>query len=143
MFKKKLRRTPVSSLYDVANVCDKSTGNVAVLVGSHDKQINVPTYDWTEHFDKKLKFKTIDNILEYHHFRMSSKEPGIVYCSRKLSDVAVKVSIIGNVPVTNDLPCIVQPKGFTKQRKEYLYTDIRDFCTEETKDLTAPDPAQY
>lgn len=136
----------MSSLYDLRDVCDNNTGNVAVLVGTHDKQVNVPTYEWTEHFHTGYKFKPIDNMLEYHHFTMSSEEKGIVYCSKKLGDTPVKVSILGDVPIekiTSDLPKIVNPKGFSTKRKEYLYTDIREFCTEETKDLTAPDPRTY
>lgn len=104
-------------------------------------KVNVPTYAWTEFFDKK--FIAIDNILDYHHFNMSSAEKGIVYCSKKLGDTPVRVSILGNIPVTNELPPVVPPRGFIRKRKEYLYTDIREFCTEETKDLTAPDPDIY
>ena len=76
---------------------------------------------------------------------MSSKEPGIVYCSNKLDDKSERVSIIEDisVPITKDLPKIVEAKGLSKKRKEYLFTDIREFCSEETKDLTAPDPDKY
>ena len=115
-----------------------------MLVGTHDQQIKVPTYEWSEHLHAKLKFKTIPNITDYHHFRMSSKEKGIVYCSKTLRGETVRIPIIENISaVTDELPAVVPPRGFTRQRKEYLYTDIREFCTEETKDLTAPDPDKY
>ena len=75
---------------------------------------------------------------------MSSTEKGIVYCSKTLRGEAVRIQIIENIPsVTSELPTVVPPSGFTRQRKEYLYTEIREFCTDETKDLTAPDPDKY
>ncbi|XP_066918891.1 uncharacterized protein [Clytia hemisphaerica] len=142
-FKKSFRKTHVSSLYDVAKVCDSTKCNISVLVGTHDQKIHVPTYDWTEHFIQK-KFKPIENLLEYHHFRMSSDEPGFVYCSKTFDDLPTKICIVEDFrKVSHDLPSVVEPKGFSRQRKEYLYTDIREFCTEETKNITAPDPDHY
>ena len=113
------------------------------MVGKHDMTINVPTHEWTEHFEKKLKFVDIPNILDYHHFVLSSSEKGVVLCSRRLGDTPEKVSIIGKVPITSELPPVVKPRGLSQKRKEYLFTDIREFCTEETKDITAPDPSNY
>eukprot|EP00111_Clytia_hemisphaerica_P021625 TCONS_00063608-protein len=70
-FKKKLRSTRVSSPYEIADVYDQSKCNFAVLVGNHNKDITVQTYDWSHYFEKELRFQTIKDILKYHHFRMS------------------------------------------------------------------------
>uniref|UniRef100_A0A7M5XGV4 DUF7869 domain-containing protein n=2 Tax=Clytia hemisphaerica TaxID=252671 RepID=A0A7M5XGV4_9CNID len=140
-FKKQLRKTRVSSLYEIADVCSKSKSNFPVLVGNHNKEINVVTYDWTTYFEKDLNFQAIKDILQYHHFRMTKEEPGIVTCLKSLDDEPVKVSIFHkrNPPkVTSELPTIVTPKGFTKQRASYLRKEIRQFCTPGTEDLVAP-----
>ena len=133
----------VSSLYDVRDVCHASSCNFPVLVGTHDQKISVPTYNWTEYF-QDLGFEEIKNIKEFHHFRISAADPGYVTCTKNLDDDPVRICVVENVDeVRTNLPDIVPPKGFSKKRKEYLFTDIREFCTEETKDITAPDPDDY
>ena len=108
------------------DVCNSTKVNVAVLAGTHDKEVNVPTYEWTEYFDKKYKFVDIKDLLEYHHFTMSSKEKGIVYCSKRLGDEPVKVSIIGKIPLesisnTNELPDIIPPKRIPAEKKRLSF----------------------
>uniref|UniRef100_A0A7M5WUX8 DUF7869 domain-containing protein n=1 Tax=Clytia hemisphaerica TaxID=252671 RepID=A0A7M5WUX8_9CNID len=140
-FKKKLRSTRVSSIYEIADVCDKSKCNFSVLVGNHNKEMNVHTYDWTTYFEKVLNFKTIKDLLSYHHFRMSKDEPGIVHCYASLDDEPTTVSIFkknSTTSITPVLPNIVEPKGFTKQRTDYLRKEIRQFCRPGTEDLVAP-----
>ena len=133
----------VSSLYDVRDVCDKTECNVAVLVGTHDQKIYVPTFDWSSYFEK-LKFKSIDNLLQYHHFRMSAEDPGFVTCLKTFDDTPVRVRVVEDIAaITRNLPEVIPPKGLSRNRKEYLFTDIREFCTNETKDITAPDPDSY
>ena len=140
-FKKKLRKTRVSSLYEIAKVCDDGKCNFSVLVGSHNKEIYVQTYDWTQHFEKKLKFKKLDDLLTFHHFHISKDEPGIITCYETLDSEPVKVSIFckRNPPkVTSELPAVVPPKGFTINRADYLRKEIRQFCSPGTEDLVAP-----
>jgi len=140
-FKKQLRRTRVSSLYQIAEVCGNSKCNFPVLVGDHNKDVNVITYDWTSYFEKELKFKTLDDILPYQHFRMTKDEPGVVSCLMSLDDEPVKMSIfrMRDPPeVSSKLPAVVEPKGFTIKRAEYLRKEIRPFCTHGTEDLVAP-----
>ncbi|XP_066913328.1 uncharacterized protein [Clytia hemisphaerica] len=140
-FKKKLRSTYVSSLYEIGEVCDSTKCNFAVLVGNHNKEIYVKTYDWTTHFEKTLKFLKFKDMLKYHHFRMSKDEPGIVSCLETLDAEPVKISLFRkrNAPaVTSVLPDVVEPKGFTKARADYLRKEIRQFCKHGTEKLVAP-----
>ena len=72
---------------------------------------------------------------------MSKDEPGIVSCYETLNSEPVKISVFRkrNPPVvTAELPDIVEPKGFTKARAEYLRKEIRQFCKHGTEDLVAP-----
>ena len=72
---------------------------------------------------------------------MSKDEPGIVRCFASLDDKPTIVSIFKKNTETNIspvLPDVVEPKGFTKQRAEYLRKEIRQFCRPGTEDLVAP-----
>ena len=72
---------------------------------------------------------------------MTINEPGIISCYKTLDDEPVKINIFRkkNPPiVTATLPDIVEPKGFSKQRSEYLRKEIRQFCRHGTEDLVAP-----
>ena len=141
-FKKKVRTTPMSSLYEVAGVCDGSgDSNFAVLVGCHDGKIQVPTYNWSQHLG--TFFRRVPNIKLFHHFRMSDREPGTLYCYRHLNDVSPQQFQLlkkGVMNVPPQLPPVIQPDGLSEERIKYLYDEIREFCSDETKDLVAPAP---
>ena len=124
------------------------TATFSVLVGEHDKTIHINTYNWTDHFSS-LGFRSIPNILDYHHFRMSIEDPGIVNCFKGLDEEEqpFKVRILKSIPSNTNLPSefkslpsVVPPKGFTEARKQYLYYEIRQFCIPGTEDYVAPLP---
>ena len=80
----------------------------------------------------------------FHHFRLSSKYPrGEVYCYTHLNDPdPVKFNLLKKdvENVSSKLPPIVQSNGLSEERIRYLYNDIREFCSHENKDMTAPAP---
>ena len=47
------------------------------------------------------------------------------------------------MPPVNTLSDIVPPKGMDDAGRAYLYKEIREFCSEETKDLVCPKPLGY
>ena len=133
------------TLIDVVKVClDSSANNFTELVGSHDKKVNVEVYNWKDHLSKY--FKAIPNILEYPHFRMSKESPGIVCCLKHLNGEVDKIKTLKNHANINqitaaELPSLVAPKGFTDDRKNYLFNDIRPFCKIGTENEVAPPPS--
>ena len=128
------------TLYDVAKVCQESgKSNFVELVGTHDKEVKVPSYDWTSHLG--IFFKKIPNIKEYQHFTFSKSQPGKVKCTKHHGDEATVVDILrSNVEITRALPALIAPMGFIPERKNYLFKEIRPFCRAETADLVAPPP---
>ena len=128
-------------MYDIANVCDQSShSNVSVLVGTHDGKVLVPVYDWATKLAEY--FHTVKNILQYQHFKMSSSEPGVVNCFKELSDEPTKIRILRVDPkeIKEDLPKILEPKGFSLERSKYLNEEIRPFCFPGKEDSGAPLP---
>ena len=130
------------NLYDVGKVCqESSTANFVQFVGLHDKKVKVATYDWTNHLGKF--FNKIDNIKDYQHFSFNKSEPGIVSCLRNLGDEPRKFNILKRAvdEIWNEqLPPIIEPVGFTLERQQYLFREIRPFCHSESRDLVAPHP---
>ena len=39
-----------------------------------------------------------------------------------------------------ELPAVIEPDGFSNERKQYLYKEIRQFCQPGTEDQVAPEP---
>ena len=113
VFKKKLKESATSSLYDVADVCDNSgTCNFAVLVGSHDMKIRVPTFDLLGHL-RNIGFTAINAIKEYYHFRMSCDESSMVTCLKSLEDKTIKVCLVKNlIGISNTVPPVIPPNVF-------------------------------
>lgn len=49
-----------------------------------------------------------------------------------------KTKLLSGIP--EGMPRIVPPEGLSQKRREYLFNEIREFCTEESKDLVCPEP---
>ena len=47
-----------------------------------------------------------------------------------------------NLPQPDLLPPVIPPKGISRERAEYLYKEIREFCRPGTEDLVAPEVNQ-
>ena len=138
--KKKLRKTFTSSLFDVINCIEESSkNNVAELVGLESGKVLVPVYDWHKLCEKF--FKELPGISQFHHFRMTKDDIGVVYCRKTWEDKEIPINILkGSKPKKNDFPKKIVPKGLTEERKKYLFEKIRKFCTDEWKDTVAPNP---
>ena len=84
LLKKRFRRTVVSSLDELARVVEDSADvNTSQLVGAHDGEVLVPTFDWASYLGRV--FKKVKGIKKYHVFRFTANAPGIVVL-KKTSD---------------------------------------------------------
>jgi len=119
LFKQAFRRTPVSSLADIACVVNNSTVsgiNVAQLVGHESGQSFVPCKNWQKFLESS--FKPLPQIKAYHHFRFSAREPGIVFAklfadsNEERFDLRVKPSI-----AFSPNPEIIPPPGLDNKRQ--------------------------
>ena len=120
--KRKFRKTPVSSLDDLARVVDDSAAcNVCQLVGAQDGCVLIPTQDWAGFLSSY--FRRLDGIKQYHHLHFERDHPGAVFLrktavaeeeERKLLRVAWRPSVV-------DKPPSITPQGLSYERRKYLY----------------------
>lgn len=119
-----------------------STGlNKAQLVGTHDGTVIVPVYEWSSFLEQS--FERVPNIKNYHHFRFSKDNPGMVYFKERSSSQEQSMMLLENrgiLPLAARLPVKLSPAGLSQERQQYLYREIRQFCKPGTEDLVAPSP---
>ena len=115
------------TIYDVASVTESSSSiNVAELVGTRDMEVFVPTYNWSSYLE--TYFKRLKNILDYHHFKASKSEPGVITCQQTVMSEPVKFNLHKDkyhLPKNTVLPEVSQPKGLSEERRTYLFNEIR------------------
>ena len=141
LVKQKTRKTFISSLFDIARAVEESaTVNTAEFVGLHNGTVLIPTYDWMTYLGQF--FKKIPHLKTYHHFRFDKDYPGTVFCKEYWSSEEIALNILQsdiNLPQPDLLPPVITPKGISRDRAEYLYKEIREFCRVGTEDLVAPE----
>jgi len=78
----------------------------------------------------------------FHHFRFSSSEPGTVYAKIHANSPEEHFNLARKKDlVFSSQAQIISPPGLDSARQTYLFNNIQDFCTDETKDLVCPKPA--
>ena len=139
LIKQKARRTFISSLFDIARVVKESASvNVAEFVGLHNGTVHVPTFDWATYLGQF--YKKLANIKSYYHFRFDKEFPGTVFCKQYwfLEERAIYLLRNRNQLLQPaQLPDIVSPQGISRERAQYLYKEIREFCRDGTENLVA------
>ena len=144
LLKKKFRRTKVSCLEDIRRVVEESADvNHAQLVGTQSGESVVPTYNWTSLLSPRMK--KISGIKRLHHITITAdQKDGVKVTVKQYSDNNPKaVPLLRDKtwrPSPNDLPPVISPAGLDAARQWYLHNEIREYCTEETKDLVCPLP---
>ena len=140
LVKQKTRRTFISSLFDIARAVEESASvNVAEFVGLHNGTVCVPTFDWVTYLGQF--FKKLPNIKSYYHFRFDKDFPGTIFCKQYWFSEETAINLLRNrnqLPRPGQLPATVSPQGISRERAEYLYKEIREFCRDGTEDLVAP-----
>ena len=143
LLKQKLRKEPVPSLKEMEATVHRSTlqeVNIAQLVGDERGTVFVPMYDWQAFL---IPFsKAVKGIKQYHHFSFSHPAQGVVMATTHAEGptqiLPVLVGDAGAVP--HAPPPLVQSPGLSAYCKWYLFNSIRDFCTDDTKDIMCPQP---
>ena len=80
LFKRLFWRTVFGCLDDIVGVVARSAEvNHAQLVAKQNREVLVPTYNWSEELQPHFKQTAFRGIKKYHHFHFDSKKPGKVY----------------------------------------------------------------
>ncbi|KAG8266542.1 hypothetical protein J6590_108221 [Homalodisca vitripennis] len=141
LLKKKFRVTNVSSLSDLVDCIEKSTPskrvNSAVMVGNEKGEVALKTYDWLRFFQNHSA-KKIAHITQYNHFEFSVEYKGKVHCKTELDGNEFVHQIFALQDGPHGFPDEIIPEGMTRQRREYLHKNIRQYCKEEFKDTLCP-----
>ncbi|KAK2549020.1 hypothetical protein P5673_030649 [Acropora cervicornis] len=75
-----------------------------------------------------LVFIKLLNIKKYHHFRFSKDQPGKVYFTEFFTSPQQSRMLLKNpknLPLTSVLPSALNPEGLSRERKEFLFKEIR------------------
>ena len=146
VFKRKYRRTKISCLEDVKNVAEESAVvNLCQLVGTQSGEVLVPTYNWSEFL--KGKMKKLTGIKKLHQISLTADDrEGVKVTVKEYSDSDTKTLKLPTDrewrPTISDLPSQVTPAGLDSKRQWYLYHEIREYCSDETKDDVCPLPRE-
>lgn len=144
--KQSFRRTKVDTLDDIANSVSRSSFvNVPQLVGTLDGTCLVKMFNWSDFFEQHMVKTALTGIKQMHHFRFEAKSPGMVFVKNSSTDSEKKIKLVKHTswsPSSSDLPEKIVPPGLPLERQWYLYEKIREFCSEEAKNIVCPKPSQ-
>ena len=141
LMKQRLRRTFVSSLFDILEANDKPTlsgVNCGKLVGLHDGTVLVKTYDWASYLAPY--FKKLTGISKFHHFRFTKNDPGKVFYREDADSREREFQMLKDINrlPPRVVPLQVLPSGLDEERRRYLQKEIREYCQPGTEDFVAP-----
>ena len=131
-------------MQDIVEVVEKSAHvNYAQQVGTQSGEIIVPTYNWQGLLSPF--FKRIPSITKFHQFKITKNNNGkVILTLRKYSNTTeTTVDVLKSTCtcIPTNLPEIIQPKGLSLDRQWYLHDKIRQFCSDDYKDLVCPKPS--
>ena len=141
LFKRLFKCTKVGSIAEIEEVVNQSAVcNVAQVVCHEDRSMIVPMYNWSTLLASH--FKKIVGIKKFHHFRMLSSTPGILYVKEHTDTEEVSLTLLRDnwQPNSASLPPRLEPQDLSNDRKWYLYEHIHQFYADEQKDVACPRP---
>ena len=140
LFKHSYRRKRVGSLLAIAQVINSSADcNYSQLELHKDGSTIVPMYNWTDFFPLP-RLKKISGIKKFHHFRMSSSSPGLVFAKQWSDSPEVTFLLFKEpwTPAVDELPAVGPQRGLSTERQWYLYDSIHQFCPDNDTDIVCP-----
>ena len=142
------RRSKIYTYNQLVKVIEESSKKHNVCQPYRDLLMNEPQIiyrDWTAWLAKY--FKQVSKITSYHHFKMSSKNPGRLIIKEKVEaketiiDLLKKELILHEENLFAGQPEKLIPLGLSIERQWYLYDQIRMHIPDENdKDSTCPKP---
>ncbi|CAG8500507.1 12472_t:CDS:1 [Gigaspora rosea] len=137
--KKVYRNHKSNVISDIEKTINNSSkGNKAILCNNG---LGWAWHDFSLLFNNH--FKNFPNLKQYYHFRFSSlpTDIGKVYASTKSSGPEISFQILceNNFDINTTLKTI-PIKLLTKERKNYLYTKIRQHVDDPYKDVYCANP---
>ena len=143
LIKQRFRHTRVDCIDDLARLVERSSNvNIAQPVGNQlTGERIVPLFNWHNYL--QAKFRKLSHIKQIHKFVFSSDCPGTVKISEFSNTDESTITLLRDAtwsPSPAELPQLLYPSGLSNERQWYLYEKIRDFCSDDTKDIVCPLP---
>ncbi|XP_070174272.1 uncharacterized protein [Littorina saxatilis] len=146
LLKKCFRKSEVHCLDDLCDAVRRSTSvkkvNVPQLVTTENGQIHVTSYNWQAFLSPF--FRPLPGMKKVGHFRFSSEVPGSVFFRESLGDDETEFRMLTDVravrTLRDALPPVIPPPGLSRERKLYLFQNIRAFVTPDKQDVLCPHP---
>ena len=128
LLKLKLRKSEVDNLNDLVKVVEDSTPggfNKSQTIFDENGNRIVHFYNWVEFLSKH--FKTIPNILKYHHFTLHKNSIGKVEVQKTIDGDKQIINIMKSKDIINitGFPQEIFPAELSAERKWYLYEQVR------------------
>ena len=140
LLKQRFCRTKVDCLDDIVRVVETSAAiNHTQLVGTQSGETVVPTFNWAEFLSSLLK--RVPHIKRLQHFQFTSEDLGTVIVKRSCDSEEERLDLMISQPSVEDFPELDLPSGLSDARQRHLFQKIRDFCSDETKDIVCPLPS--
>ena len=92
--------------------------NVPQLVRTLDRDLIVPTYNWSAYFEDHVRKTALKGISKYQHFRFSRSIPGVVHVKEPIDGPEKMMTLLKDkewLPTPNDLPEVVNPNGLSPE----------------------------
>lgn len=146
LLKQRFRRTKVGCLADIAKVVnDSAVVNYTQLVGTENGTTIVPQYNWSDYFAPFFKRNAFQGIKSLHHLVFEAGTPGVVKVRDQTDSTEKSISVLSTehkqwAPLPTELPPIITPPGLSKERQQYLFDKIREYCPLECQDIVCPNP---
>ena len=138
LLKRTFRVSGVNCLADISQVVSSSLMvNVPQLGGNEQGDVFVPIYDFASFLARY--FKRFAKIKQFHFFRfaasMSVKYKRFSNTDELECDLAKNTAHQLNV---GDMPEVIVPAGLSAERQWYLYDEIREFVSHQSRDVVTP-----
>ena len=148
LIKLKYKHSYISSISQLAEVVLLSTTkeiNIPQLItGPSSLNTLVPVRKCKAFLERY--FKKIPNLTRYHHFRLTSSEPGALFVREFPSSPKTRLNIVKDKSQIQELlssePDLITSPGLSPERAWYFYENVRQHCEgDSNKDNTCPKPS--
>lgn len=140
--KRRYRRSTVYSLddfvEDIKSHCGKSI--IPFLVANEKGDLNAPIYDWQRFY--RSKASRLPGIKDFYHFEATSERRGVMLAKKEIAAEMLEFHIFDEHTVfePTELPEPLDVLGIPVERQKYLYEKLREYVSDEWKDVLCPKP---
>ena len=121
-------------LYHVMEVCRKTN----FYAKEKKNVLYCFRYDWKAFL--KEYFLPVKGIRKFHHFRVTSKDPGFVYVKTSAPEAETRIKILKKEIPESAYPSSLPASGLSRDRAKYIYQTLRPLVRTAYQDATCPRP---